>query len=90
MGMAYAPVVTEPVVIQDIYASALHDVECVGEGAYRFTFVVSQRAAGGALQEQVITCRLIMPKKAILHGCMWALREIGAKCCGRGLLLVNH
>lgn len=79
MGNAYAPVV-EPFVVQDTYVTALHDVEHVGEGAYRFTFVVAQKSIYNGEDENVVVARLIMHPKAIIQGSMWALRAVGARC----------
>lgn len=67
----------EPVVIQDIFVTDLHNVEHVGDGVYRFTFFVSQQG------DRVCAARLVLESAAILRAATWALRAIGFGCCGK-------
>lgn len=82
MDVGVAPLV-EPYVVQDIFATGLHDVEEVGDGHYRFTFFVKQKSTyDGQGEERVVVARLVLSTSAILYGCKWALSAIGVKCCG--------
>lgn len=82
MDLGIAPVV-EPFVVQDTFATGLHDVEDMGEGLYRFTFFVKQKSTyDGQGDERVVVARLVLSTSAIFHGCKWALTAIGVKCCG--------
>lgn len=82
MNVCAAPLV-EPYVVQDTFATGLHDVEDLGEGHYRFTFFVKQRNGyDGQGDERIVVARLVLSTSAILHGCKWALMAIGVKCCG--------
>lgn len=66
----------EPIAVLDTLVSELTEVEHVGGGRYRFTFI------DGAGENQV-NARLVLSTPAIFRAATWALRTIGARCCGQ-------
>lgn len=88
MGREYAPVV-EPIVVQDTYVTGLHDVEGVGEGAFRFTFIVTQKSIFDHRTEHVVVARLVLHRRAVYHAAKWALKAIGARC-GSQIMMAMH
>ena len=74
--------VTEPIIIQDTFVTALHDIEDLGEGNFRFVFIAKQRSSyDGTSQEHVVVAKLVAPTMTVFHAAMWALKAIGVKCC---------
>jgi hypothetical protein len=58
---------TEPIAIQDVFASGLAEAEDLGDGNYRFTFYARQKSIhdyAGAI-EYVVVARIILPTMAV-------------------------
>jgi hypothetical protein len=69
----------EPIPIQDIFVSELHDVQEVRDGVFRFTFVTKQRSMVDQSEELVVSARILATTAAILFAAKWALKAIGMR-----------
>lgn len=87
--MLAVELLSEPVVVQDTYASGLSHVEECGDGNYRFTFFVRQRSTYGG-DENNIVARIVLPASAVHAAIKTTMRELGIKCCGAEKLAVRH
>lgn len=88
--MIHAPL-SEPVVIQDIFVSALAQIEDLGEGIMRFTFTARQKSIHdyAGVVENVVVARLIMPVGAALGGTKETMKALGYSCCGGAKRVTN-
>lgn len=58
---------TEPIAIQDVYASGLAEAEDLGDGNFRFTFYARQKSLydyAGSI-EYVVVARIVLPTVAV-------------------------
>lgn len=87
--MLAVELLSEPVVVQDTYASGLSHVEDIGDGNYRFTFYTRLRSTYGG-DENNIVARLVLPASAVHAALKTTMRELGMKCCGGEKVSVRH
>jgi len=74
---------TEPLIVQDIFASGLADVENLGDGNWRFTFYSQQRSSyDGASTDNVVVCRIVGSTSAALEAVRTIMLALGHRCCG--------
>lgn len=72
---------SEPVVIQDIFVSGVMP-EDLGDGTMRFTGFVPQRSFGFEGTEYVVVNRVIMPVPSIMTAIKATMQALGIACCG--------
>lgn len=71
-----------PIALQDIFVSELVDVEHVGGGVYRFTFATKYTNPMTSAEVLEPKARLVLPASSVFRAAIWALKAIGARCCG--------
>lgn len=79
---------SEPVVVQDIFVSGLSHMEDLGDGNWRLVFFAKQHSPYGG-EEFVTVCKIIAPTSAILAGVKTVMTALGKKCCG-AMARVTH
>lgn len=72
---------SEPVVVPDIYVSGLAAVEDMGDGNWRLTCYAKQQSLYGGV-EYVVVSRVITTMPAMLEGVRQVMVASGRKCCG--------
>jgi hypothetical protein len=72
----------EPVPIPDTVASELVDIEHLGSGVYRFTFAATKRDIITFVEVYEVRLRVVLPASAVIRAALWALKAVGAQCCG--------
>lgn len=72
----------EGVVLQDVVVSELIDVEHIGGGMYRFTFATKFRDLNTLTEALEPRAALVLSASAVYRAALWALKAIGARCCG--------
>ncbi len=72
----------EPIVVPDVFVTDLVDVEHVGDGVYRFTFAAKTRDLDMISYIYEVRLRIVLPAHAVFRAALWALKAIGARCCG--------
>lgn len=72
---------TEPVVVPDIYVSGLAAVEDMGDGNFRLTCYTRQVSIYGGY-EYVVASRVITTMPAMLDGVRQVMIASGKRCCG--------
>lgn len=88
-------ILTEPIAIQDVFASGLADAEDMGDGNIRFTFYARQKSFLDYAHETefIIVARIILPFPAVTGALQRAMKAVGFECCGAGrrhqLMMVN-
>lgn len=80
---------SEPVIIPDIFTSGLADIEDLEDGNYRFTFYTRQRSPYGG-DENIVVSRLVMPASALIPAIRRTMRVAGYACCGAGRRELRH
>lgn len=68
----------EPIAVQDVFATGLHDVENVG-GCWRFTIYSRQTSVTDGSAENVVVARIVLPSLSVLQALRLTVRAI---CCG--------
>lgn len=79
--MLSVEMLSEPVIVPDIYASGLSHMEDAGDGNWRLVFYARQQSPYGG-EDYVIVCRMIAPTSAILEGVKTVMTCLGRRCCG--------
>lgn len=72
---------SEPVVVDDIYVSDLGGIEDAGEGLIRFTFCAKQASIYGG-DEFIVRIRIVAGPRLVLHTIKAAMNYLGTGCCG--------
>lgn len=72
--MNVSELLTEPIVVPDVFVTNLSAIEDLGDGNYRFTFTVFQMGC------HVIVARLVAPMSLVINGSRASLNAVGAKC----------
>lgn len=75
-----ASLLTEPVMVEDIFVSGLAYVEDLEDGTYRLVFFAKQRGPHG--DENIVKCRLVGTAPAMISGVKTVMTALGKHCCG--------
>ena len=84
-----AELLSEPVVVPDIFVSGLSHLEDMGDGNWRLVMYSRQKSPYGG-EDFVVVAKLVAPTRAILDGVRTALMALGCKCCGAMAKRVAH
>jgi hypothetical protein len=74
--------VVEPFVVHDTVCSDLMDIEHIGDGIYRFTFAAKTRDLMTYEEVYEVRLKIVLPASSVFRAALWALKAIGARCCG--------
>lgn len=72
----------EPIAVPDTFVTDLQDIEHLGSGIYRFTFVSRVKEEDQISYHYEIRLRIVISAAAVFRAATWALKAIGARCCG--------
>ena len=70
---------SEPVVLEDVYVSELAHIEDLGDGNYRLLCVTKHQSVYGG-EEHVITVKMVTTPAAMLRGARMVLKCLGVAC----------
>lgn len=86
--MLAVEMLSEPVIVPDIYVSGLAAVEDMGDGNWRLTCYTRQRSIYGGY-DYVVASRVVTTLPAMLDGVRQVMMASGRRCCGAVKELVH-
>ncbi len=81
---------TEPVIIEDIFVTNLVNIEAIDAGYWRFTFAASQQSLYGGGNDYVVKVRIVLSASLVVSSATAALKAVGVKCICMVRNIVHH